>query len=323
VARRPQARLSLTAKERERRPSGGVDVPGGTEVAGLRAASEAVIYGHVFLSPDREVGGVLVGRLAADGGLPLVTGAIPALRADEQRATLTFTHETWAHVHRILESEFPPDEQIVGWYHSHPGFGVFLSGHDLFIHENFFTAPSQIAVVIDPHARREGVFAWQGPQLIALFERATPSGWVLDRPALEPRAGGSRLAGGEIPVGRVEARPARVTAPRARDEARRARVEDPLRYLEDFAQGHTDDAERAAGGHPLLALTIAALIGVIIGFGIWSLAAGVAGAQAPPAHRAAHVRIDQVRVRSPSASGGRSGASGERGRAQGGAHAAG
>lgn len=233
------------------------DAHADAEIAGLRTASDAVIYGHVFGSPDREVGGVLVGRMAADGGLPLVTGAIPALRANEQRATLTFTHETWAHVHRILESEFPPDEQIVGWYHSHPGFGVFLSGHDLFIHENFFTGPSQIAVVIDPHALREGVFAWHGPQLIALFERATPSGWVVDRPSPEPSAA-----------------------------AHQTRMDDSAR--------HMHNSGREGGGYPLLALAIAALIGVILGFGIWSLAEGVAGAQpSPRADRATSVRIDR------------------------------
>ncbi|HEY6783194.1 MAG TPA: Mov34/MPN/PAD-1 family protein [Candidatus Dormibacteraeota bacterium] len=139
--------------------------------------SDGTIYTHVFASADREVGGVLIGRMPADGGLPLVTGAIPAISADEQKATLTFTQEAWAHVHQVLESEFPADEQIVGWYHSHPSFGIFLSGHDLFIHENFFNAPSQIAVVVDPIGCREGAFGWQDGKLEALYERATPKRW--------------------------------------------------------------------------------------------------------------------------------------------------
>ncbi len=216
--------------------------PSAAEIVGLRAVSEAVIYRHVFESADREVGGVLVGRLAVDGRLPLVTGAIPALSADEQRATLTFTQEAWAHVHRVLESDFPPDEQIVGWYHSHPGFGIFLSGHDLFIHENFFSAPSQIAVVVDPHAGREGVFAWQEDGLAALVERATPGNWTAARPTLD-------------------------SVPNSRE--------------------HRDPSPSERGEYPLLALAIAALIGLGVGFGLWSVAEDGGGSGNPRAGRTA------------------------------------
>lgn len=163
------------------------------EIVGLRAASTQTIYPHVFGNADREVGGVLVGRMPADGGLPLITAAISAISADEQRATLTFTQEAWAHVHQVLDSEFPPDEQIVGWYHSHPGFGIFLSGHDLFIHENFFSAPSQIAVVVDPLACTEGAFAWRQGKLQALYEQPTPPPWKTPAGLAEMRLQRSRL----------------------------------------------------------------------------------------------------------------------------------
>src|SRR5262245_42626594 len=119
-------------------------------VRGLARVNERSIYPHVFQNADREVGGVLVGLApAGGGGLPRVRAAIPAIAADEQRATLTFTQDAWEHVHRVLDRDHP-DLQIVGWYHSHPGFGIFLSEHDLFIHRNFFSGRSQIALVVDP-----------------------------------------------------------------------------------------------------------------------------------------------------------------------------
>jgi len=159
------------------------------EIDGLRQTNVAVVYPHVFGNPDREVGGVLIGR-ASRHGLPLVTGAIPAIAADERRDSLTFTQDAWEHVHRTLEREFPDGEQIVGWYHSHPGFGIFLSEHDLFIHRNFFSGASQIALVVDPLATTEGVFAWYEGSIVPLFSRPTsmrPSGlvsvqWVPNRP---------------------------------------------------------------------------------------------------------------------------------------------
>lgn len=152
-------------------------LPDPGEIVGLGSVAKHVIYPHIFENADREVGGVLVGRAPSDGGSPMITGAIPAISADERRATLTFTQDAWAHVHHTLDTSFPPDEQIVGWYHSHPGFGIFLSGHDLFIHKNFFGAPSQIAVVVDPIARTEGAFAWREEELVCLYEQPTPAGW--------------------------------------------------------------------------------------------------------------------------------------------------
>ncbi len=186
-------RLKSAAGGTRRRVRRGEDGP---EIAGLRGVSDVTIYPHVFRNADREVGGVLIGRQSGEGGLPLVTGAIPALSANEQKATLTFTQEAWAHVHQVLESEFPADEQIVGWYHSHPSFGIFLSGHDLFIHENFFDAPSQIAVVVDPIGCREGAFGWREGKLVPLYEQATPTRWrapaELQRPP-QPRVDETRI----------------------------------------------------------------------------------------------------------------------------------
>lgn len=149
----------------------------GNPVPGLTAVYEQSIFPHIFSNADREVGGVLVGRTADSGPVPQVRGAIPAISADEQRATLTFTQESWEHVHRVLDTEYPEGEQIVGWYHSHPSFGIFLSGHDLFIHQNFFSGSSQIAVVVDPIGCTEGTFVWQDGEIVPLYEQATPDHW--------------------------------------------------------------------------------------------------------------------------------------------------
>ncbi|MHB8531547.1 MAG: M67 family metallopeptidase [Solirubrobacteraceae bacterium] len=188
------------------------------EIIGLRSVSEQTIYPHVFGSVDREVGGVLVGRTPKDCGLPLITGAIPAISADEQRATLTFTQDAWAHVHNTLDSSFPPDEQIVGWYHSHPSFGIFLSGHDLFIHENFFNGPSQIAVVVDPIGCREGAFVWQDGELSCLYEVSTPTQW---QPPQELLAARGPSSGGRVELAAPV--PAAAPAP-AGGEARKERL---------------------------------------------------------------------------------------------------
>lgn len=108
---------------------------------------QEVVEEHCFSRTDVEVGGFLLGRVDAEG--TNILHAHPALAAQSGQTNLTFTHEVWNELLPVLDSEYP-GESIVGWYHSHPGFGVFLSEYDIFIQENFFSAQGQIALVMDP-----------------------------------------------------------------------------------------------------------------------------------------------------------------------------
>lgn len=112
---------------------------------------------HVFAETEREVGGVLVGYLT--DGEATVEAAIPALKAAEGAMNVTFTHEVWADVLDTVERDHP-GRRIVGWYHSHPGFGLFLSEYDSFIQANFFAEPGMLALVVDPLAGEQGWFTW-------------------------------------------------------------------------------------------------------------------------------------------------------------------
>jgi proteasome lid subunit RPN8/RPN11 len=112
---------------------------------------------HARTSMKAEVCGVLIGNNENDR--TVVEACIPGVNAAQGGAHVTFTQDTWEHIYKIKDREYP-DEKIVGWYHSHPGFGVFLSEHDLFIQENFFSGPHQIAWVYDPHTDEEGCFGW-------------------------------------------------------------------------------------------------------------------------------------------------------------------
>ena len=76
-------------------------------------------------------------------------------------ASVTYTPESWRYMNDRLAELYPDDSAvIVGWYHTHPGFGIFLSGMDQFIHHNFFTQLWHVALVLDPLARRSGFFSW-------------------------------------------------------------------------------------------------------------------------------------------------------------------
>ena len=116
---------------------------------------------HAATTSEVELCGVLVGQVGRDsaGYFLAVRGAIEGEGARNHGAQVTFTHEAWSHIHAVKDRDFP-DQRIVGWYHTHPWFGVFLSSMDMFIQENFFSEPYQVAVVLETVHRAEGCFAW-------------------------------------------------------------------------------------------------------------------------------------------------------------------
>jgi proteasome lid subunit RPN8/RPN11 len=152
-----------------------------------------------------EICGVLVGTWARDGDGPYVhvRECIRGEAAANKFAEVTFTHETWARINQQMDTRFS-QWSIVGWYHSHPGFGVFLSDRDCFIQEHFFSGPGQIAHVVDPLRKSEGIFFWrEGKPLLA------PHFWVGDRiqagtPAAEESAASRQKVEPSGPVSQPE-----------------------------------------------------------------------------------------------------------------------
>ena len=112
---------------------------------------------HARAHMATEVCGVLIGELI-DHTLH-IRASIEAVNAAQAGTHVTFTQDAWEAIYKVKDDLYP-DDRIVGWYHSHPGFGVFLSEQDLFIQQNFFSSPDQVAWVYDPHSDEEGCFGW-------------------------------------------------------------------------------------------------------------------------------------------------------------------
>ena len=108
-----------------------------------------------------ESGGMLIGNIIEEFGKTniIVNGFIEAKFCEATPTTLKFTHETWEFVHKEMDKKFP-GQKIVGWIHTHPNFGIFLSEYDKFIQENFFKEDYQIAYVVDPIQDIEGFYFW-------------------------------------------------------------------------------------------------------------------------------------------------------------------
>lgn len=130
------------------------------EEPSLRAAQA-----HALSSMNREVAGVLIGprpEKQPDGRYRVhILDTIIAKYTVMHGASVTYTPESWRYMTDKLHERYPDETAvIVGWYHTHPGFGIFLSGMDLFIHQNFFTQIWHVAFVLDPRAKTSGFFSW-------------------------------------------------------------------------------------------------------------------------------------------------------------------
>lgn len=107
-----------------------------------------------------EHGGFLIGRKrelkSAEGYEVIVERFVPIPQRDDA-ARLVITSEQYNMVERALRTG-AQGELIVGWAHTHPGFGVFLSNFDKEQHERFFPEEWQIAYVMDNQAQERTAY---------------------------------------------------------------------------------------------------------------------------------------------------------------------
>jgi proteasome lid subunit RPN8/RPN11 len=90
-------------------------------------------------------------------GLPLVDHLLNANATFIQEVVRAITTSTRTHVTMHPETflaleqrRAPTDTLLVGYYHSHPGHGVFQSIEDIYNFQSYHTEDYQIAIVADP-----------------------------------------------------------------------------------------------------------------------------------------------------------------------------
>lgn len=108
-----------------------------------------------------EAGGLLVGSVLEEFGKTnvMIEGFVEAKHCEATPTTLKFTHETWEQCHKEIDKRFPK-KKVLGWIHTHPDYGIFLSEYDRFIQDNFFSEENEIAYVVDPIQHEEGFYFW-------------------------------------------------------------------------------------------------------------------------------------------------------------------
>lgn len=123
--------------------------------------AEAKLIHHLSIDRYNETGGVVVGEAyfcqKTRKHYTEIVGSIAATHTVGNAVHFQFTPECWSSIFRN-QKQYYPGTTIVGWYHSHPNHGIFLSGTDLNTQRLSFNKIWQIAVVFDPQRREIGYF---------------------------------------------------------------------------------------------------------------------------------------------------------------------
>jgi proteasome lid subunit RPN8/RPN11 len=119
------------------------------------------ITNHLESDVTIEQGGILFGHAYQDPNYDRsyveITAAIPAPATIGTGSHLEFTSESWSGIMEYARKKHP-QENIVGWYHSHPNIGVFMSATDWRTQRAFFYHPWSVSIVCDPVRQEIGCF---------------------------------------------------------------------------------------------------------------------------------------------------------------------
>jgi len=107
-----------------------------------------------------EMGGLLVGQVFLLDGknsnsyVSVITNSVESKSSVGTSVSLKFDPEVWSSAKNSLSTGL----NVIGWYHSHPGFGPFFSSTDKKTQKGFFRQPFQIGLVVDPFNKEEKWF---------------------------------------------------------------------------------------------------------------------------------------------------------------------
>lgn len=132
----------------------------GTADDGLRIYMEDYVHTYLYQyarsSANGEKLAVLMGKhLVVDGkDTVFISGVVQARFTEKLKGMETITGQSWKYISEEVEKYFP-DLEIVGWMHSRPSFGAFVTSRDEAYHKKVFGGKNKVFFVVDPADRQD------------------------------------------------------------------------------------------------------------------------------------------------------------------------
>ena len=126
-------------------------------------------YVHTFLmqySAGKESGihtAILLGKTERSGGKRYlyIKSAFPVENITEKQGKYCFTEKMWGDIYQECEKYFP-EQEILGWFLSKPGFSVEKTAVLEETHRTYFSGADKVLFVTEPLERDSGFFGFDG-----------------------------------------------------------------------------------------------------------------------------------------------------------------
>jgi 26S proteasome regulatory subunit N11 len=136
------------------------------EIADVYISSKVLLkaYRYFVKKLPKEAMGFLLGNWYTYRGKVWVevTDFIP-LKAEASEVRVVPLDGSLVKVGKLLQNK---NLLIVGWAHSHPGYGCFLSNIDLDTQRRYFPLSHQVAMVMDPYTGEYDIFVLRGDSYV-------------------------------------------------------------------------------------------------------------------------------------------------------------
>ena len=124
-------------------------VPGVQLFMGESVISTMAAHADIGFADEKEIMGLILGTVYLDEeGEYSVADGTATTKLDSTNVSVRFDPEALEDLFKSIDEN--KSGTVVGWYHSHPGFGCYLSDTDIKTHSDIFGDGIGFSVVIDP-----------------------------------------------------------------------------------------------------------------------------------------------------------------------------
>lgn len=147
--------ISTTKTQRQYRKR---SVPAVQLFMGESVISTMAAHADVGFTDEKEIMGLILGTIYNDDeGEYSVADGTATTKLDSTNVSVRFDPNSLEDLFISIDEN--KSGTVVGWYHSHPGFGCYLSDTDIKTHSHIFGDGIGFSVVIDPSDETLMVFS--------------------------------------------------------------------------------------------------------------------------------------------------------------------